>query len=204
MDQKLQELTDKIYEEGIQKAESRALEIVEAAEKKAQEVIHNAETKAASIVSEARKESDSLKATAASEIRLASQQSLSTLKNKITDLILTEALKESTSEVMGSPQNIKKFIELAIDGWAHDKDRQLDFDVILPAGRQKELEDYFSSHARQLMKKGITVSYSKNISGGFRIGPHESSFKISLTDADFIEFFKQFLRPKIKKLLFEK
>lgn len=203
MDGKLQELTQKIYEEGIEKAQNTAKDIIEKAEKSSQDIISHAKNEADEIMRVAREEADELKRTTKSEIQLSARQATSALKSQIIDLIMTEALKDNVAVSLKAPENIQNFITTIISHWEPSEEKPVSYEVLLPAKDQKNLEAYFSSHAKQLMKNGLTLKFSKTIDAGFRIGPEGSTFKISLTDKDFLEFFKQFLRPKIKKLLFD-
>ena len=50
--------------------------------------------------------------------------------------------------------------------------------------------------------KGVTLDFSRKLSGGFQIGPRESSYYISFSDETFAELIGSYLRPATKKLLF--
>ena len=203
MDQKLQELTEKILEEGVKKGEDQANSIIEDAKNRSKDIIHDAKAEAESIVSKAKKEADDLARTVRSEIQLASRQAISVLKNQITDTITARTIDKDISALLKDPKIILEFIQNIMENWSPDKAEKEDFSIMLPANNQKELEEYFNTQAKALMKKGLEIKFSRDLAGGFQISSTDSSFKISLTDKDFMEFFKQLLRPKIKKVLFD-
>ena len=50
--------------------------------------------------------------------------------------------------------------------------------------------------------KGVEASFSKKMTGGFKIGPKDGSYFISLTDEAFLALIGDYLRPATKKILF--
>jgi len=91
---KIKNLTDKIYREGIEKANEDAQLIVSKSEEKAELIIGDATKEAEKIVNQAEKEALSSAERIKTELRLSSQQSLGVLRKEITELIQTKVLKE--------------------------------------------------------------------------------------------------------------
>ena len=67
---------------------------------------------------------------------------------------------------------------------------------------QKELGTWFEKKAAAVMGEGVTVTFSRQIAGGFKIGPAGGSYRISFADGDFENILTQYLRPATRKLLF--
>ena len=67
---------------------------------------------------------------------------------------------------------------------------------------EKEIQQYFTKSVKDLLKKGLEIRFDDEVKSGFQIGPKNGSYKISFTEEDFINFFKQYLRPRLIKLLF--
>ena len=70
MENKIQELADKIYREGVDKANEEAQKIIAKAQEEAKEIIANAHEEAESIVVSSRKSADELADKTKSELRL--------------------------------------------------------------------------------------------------------------------------------------
>ena len=66
----------------------------------------------------------------------------------------------------------------------------------------KALTDYFKANAKELLGKGVTISETKGIKTDFAIAPAQGGYKITFGDAEFIAYFKEFLRPKLVEMLF--
>ncbi|MBD3419688.1 MAG: V-type ATP synthase subunit E [Chitinivibrionales bacterium] len=202
MEQKIAELTEKIYQEGVEKGEEQAGKIVSEAEEKASKIVTDAKKNAEEIKAKAGKEAEELKRNVESEIKLSGQQAIATIKQQILDLIMAKVVDDGISTTLSTPETIKEYISTIIQNWkAGDKEAPA-MEVLLPETKRAELEKAFTGGLLKTLKQGLTVSFSRAIKSGFQIGPENSSFKISLTDEDFQQFFKEYLRPKTRAFLF--
>ncbi|MFP4620945.1 MAG: V-type ATP synthase subunit E family protein [Bacteroidales bacterium] len=202
MESKLQELTNKLYNEGVEKANEEANKIVEDAKKEADKIKNEAKKEADEIVSNARKESEDLKKNAKSEIELAAKQTLREVQKQITEMITMGVIKEPVKESMDDTEFIKELIETLIKHWSSQSDEQVNLAVTIPENKQKELQDYLENKAAQQLNAGIQVEISDRMKGGFSIGPADGSYKISFSEEDFENFFKSYLRPRTVEMLF--
>lgn len=203
MDTSLQQLTDKIYQEGVEKGNAEAEKIIADAKKEAEKIINNAKDNAQKAIQKAEKESAEISKTALSELQMASQKAIGALKQEVMDIvggdIIDSSIKGATSDV----KFLQKTIETAVKNWASSSDKALDLNVIVPAKDEKAIQDYFSTTAKGALDKGFTIQSANNVKAGFQVAPADGSYKISFTDNDFISFFKEFVRPKVATLLFQ-
>ncbi len=202
MDDKLQELTDRLYTEGVEKGEEKAVEIVREAEAKAASIIKKAGGEGERIVAEAKKSTAELKQRVEAEVRLAERQAMRTFKKEIEDVIIAEVLDEEIACAMNDPVTIEDFLKTAIENWHPEQSESPTLELLLPEKRRTELEEWFKSKAGCVLARGMEVKFHANIKGGFQIASREGGYRINLTDEDFSEFFKQYLRPRTRKLLF--
>jgi V/A-type H+-transporting ATPase subunit E len=202
MTKKLQDLTEKIYNEGVQKANEEAEAILKEAREKASAIEKEAEKKAGQTIEDAEKKAEEIKKHVESEMKMALEQSMAALKQDIAGLVTMEALEPSTKELFSDKKYLGNLIEKTIDGWI--KKESMDLEVILPESQRKEMEDHFKKQLANHLNKGLQLSFSKNMKSGFKVGPADGSYVISFTDEDFNNFFKAYLRPKSTELLFEK
>ena len=199
MQGKLQELTDKIYQEGVGKARDESDRIIKEAKGKADSIIDDAKKEAEALVERAKKDSAELKNNVASEIRLAGQQAVSALKQEISGLIVDGLVDAQVSDAYKDSGFIKKIIETAVSAWGPTEESLI---LELPESTKSEFEGYLKGGALDKIKKGLEVKYSSSLEGGFRVGPEGSGFLVSFTDEGFSNFFKEYLRPRASKFLF--
>ena len=73
---------------------------------------------------------------------------------------------------------------------------------ILPEKLREGLEPFVKNELATILGGKVQAEFSKKIAGGFRIGPADGSYFISMTDETFEELIKAYLRPTARKLLF--
>ena len=110
MENKIQELTDKIYREGVEKGNEEAQRIVDEARKEAEKLLADARQEAETIVAEARKQSDELAENTKSELKLFANQSLSALKTEITNLLTNQTVSQTVKGFVSDKDYFNKFI----------------------------------------------------------------------------------------------
>ena len=202
MSNKLQELTDKLYNEGLSKGKEEGELLLAKAHKQADEIVAGARAEAASIVEAAEKDAVSLKAKAESDIRMAAAQSLQTAKKSIEDLLVGALVSDKVSEALSDPDFIKKIIE-AVAG-RFNAEESCDLSLILPASLQAGLEPWIKDGLQKTLGKGVQAQFSKKLTGGFTIGPNDGGWYVSLSDETFRELISGYIRPVTRKILFGK
>jgi len=70
MENKIQELTDKIYREGVEKGNAEAQKLIANAQNEAKRIVEEAQQQADAILNNARKSADEMSANAKSELQL--------------------------------------------------------------------------------------------------------------------------------------
>ena len=202
MQNKLQELTEKIYREGISKGNAEAEAIIEKAKKEAEAILTEAKKESKSILDQARKKSEEIRNNGESELKLSARQSINALKQKIVDLINGESVHAAVKDAFQDNDFIKKILEATLKNWMSSPDKPADLSVLLPEKDAVAVEQYFARSAKTLLDKGLTIKPDTDLNAGFQIIPKDGSYKMSFTDKDFENFFKQYLRPRLMKLLF--
>ena len=203
MDTSLQKLTDKIYQEGVEKGNTEAQSIVAAAQKEAEQIIKDAEKKAQKLAEKAVKEAAETQKTALSELQMASQKAIGALKQEITQIVGGDIIDTTIKAAMSDVAFLQKTIETAIKNWASSDDKALNMSVIVPEKDETAIKDYFAKSAKGVLDKGFTIKSANNIKAGFQLAAADGTYKISFTDDDFTAFFKEFVRTKIATLLFK-
>jgi V/A-type H+-transporting ATPase subunit E len=202
MTKKLQDLTEKIYNEGIQKAKEEADTIIKEAREKASAIEAEAKKKAEKTTAEAEEKAKETKKHVEAEMKMALDQSVAALKQEIANLVTMEAINPTSKALFSDKKYMGDLVVKVIDGWI--KKESMDLNVILPDSDKKEMENHFKKQLAHHLNKGLTLSFAKNIKSGFKVGPADGSYVISFSDEDFNNFFKAYLRPKSTELLFEK
>ena len=200
MQNKLQELTDRLYNEGLSKGKQEGEELLAKAKVQAEEIVAKAQAEAAQIVAAAQKQAEDLKTKTASDVRMAAAQSLAATKKDIETLIVGKMTDEAVKKTLSSADYVKELIKAVAEKFPTDGPVELA--VVLPEALKKELEPFVTNELSKTLGAGVEATFSKKVSGGFQIGPKEGGYFISFTDETFTELISEYLRPTTKKLLF--
>lgn len=202
MQNKLQELTDKLYNEGLSKGKQQAEQLLAEAEAKAGKIVQDAQTQADQILSKARKDADDLKTKVAADVKMASTQSISALKQQIEKTLMAKVVGSEVKDALQDANFVKPLIETVIKSFNAADIAPAGLDVILPESMKQTLGKALESGLSKELKSSVNIDYAKNIAGGFKIAPKDGGYFISFADGDFEKMFSEYLRPAAKKILF--
>lgn len=195
----LEQLTEKIYDEAIQKAEKEAEKILNKAKSESDLIISKAKDEAEhNILAKARKEADLIKSSTESELQLSGKRLMSDLKREITNLISDKILAENIKDVFLDTSFFKEVILEIIKNWGKEDILELH----VPDNTRKKIDEGFKQEIAACVKD-LTITFDDRIKGGFRISKTTDSYQISFTDEDFIAFFQTYLSKKTRQLLFD-
>lgn len=199
-DNKLDILTKKIYEEGIEKAKNDAKEILDKAQKDANNIIKEAENKANEIIAKANSDSEKLKQKTDAELGMSVKQSIASLKQQITNLISNKIAVDMTTTAFKDEEFIKELMSKIIEKWSSESN--VDLNVIMNAKEKEEFEKYLLTKHKNLLDKNLTLVTNDSQKDGFTVQPKDGSYKITFSEKVFEEFFNTYLKEYSKKLLF--
>lgn len=194
MDNKIQELTEKIFNEGVAKGRVEAERLIAEANAKAENIIKAAETEAEAIIAKANKSAEELNANTRSELKLYASQAIGALKSEtatiVTDTIVKESVKAAFKEDL-----LKEVILKIAEGWNNNEQ------LVITTSDAENLKAFFAAKAKALLDKGIEIKQVNGVKG-FSISPADGSYKVNFGEDEFETFLKSFLRPQIVELLF--
>ena len=200
MQNKLQELTDKLYNEGLAKGKQEGEEILAKAKVQADEIVAKAKAEAAAIVAAAHKEADDLKTKVQGDLKMAASQSIAATKKDIETLVVAKMTEAEVKKALTSADFVKETILAVAKGF--NSEEPVDLEVVLPETLKKDLESFIGNELAKALKGGVEASFTKKIAGGFTIGPKDGGYFISFTDETFNALISEYLRPATKKILF--
>lgn len=200
MQNKLQELTDKLYNEGLSKGREEGEALLAKAKSQAADIVAEAEKKAAEIMTKAEKEAEAYKVKVAGDLKMAASQSVQATRKDIEDLVVFKMTGSATEKALSDEAFVKEVIRAVAEKF--NAETAMDLNLVLPETLKSSLEPFVKNELSAILKGQVNASFSKKIAGGFTIGPKDGSYFISLTDETFKELISEYLRPATRKLLF--
>jgi V/A-type H+-transporting ATPase subunit E len=198
MADQLQEMLQKIYTEGVDKAKAEAAIIIQAAQDQADKIKADAQSDADKIVAVAKQKATELEKNINSDLKMAAQQAMSSLKHNITSSLLTEAITKQADSALQDTDFLQKLILEVLGKWSPSVHAV----ITIPESKQNELEAFFRDSVKKVFSGSLKVDFSPVMKNGIVISPADGTYKLSFTDEDFANFFKSYLRPKAANILF--
>ena len=196
MENKIQELTDKIYREGVEKGNEEAQRLVSNAREEAAKILEEARKEAEAIVAIARKTAVETADNTQSEIKLFAGQAINALKTEIASLLTNQVVSKAVKDFVADKDYLNKFIVSLASQWVADED------IVISTADADGLKKYFAANAKSILDKGITIEKVNGNKALFTISPADGSYKVNFGEEEFENYFKDFLRPQLVEMLF--
>jgi V/A-type H+-transporting ATPase subunit E len=194
MENKIQELTEKIFNEGVEKGRAEADRILAEANAKAAEIVKEAEAKAEAVMAKARKDAEELDANTRSELKLYSAQAVGAIKSEVANIVTDTVIKESLQAAF-KEDLLKQVILKIAERWNANEQ------LVISTSEAEDLKKFFAAKAKDLLDKGVEVKQVNGVKG-FSVSPADGSYKVNFGEGEFEAFLKSFLRPQIIEQLF--
>ena len=204
MQNKLQELTDRLYNEGLSKGRQEADQLLAKARQEAQAIVAQAREEAESIRAAAEKQAAETRTMVEADLKMASTQAVSALRQQVENMVITKAVANPVGAALSDSSFVQELIATVVKAFNAANPDGVGLDVILPESKQNALEQAFTNEAVKNLSKGIEVKNVKGLANGFRIGPRDGGYQLSFTGDDFTDLIGEYLRPATKKILFGK
>lgn len=196
MENKIQELTDKLVHEGVERGNAEAERIISEANEKAAKIISDAKAEAEKIVAQGRKDVQTLNQNTQSELKMFCGQALNALKTEITNVLCDNSVSQSVSEVVNDKTFMQEFMLKLAEKWGTQED------LVISTEDAASLKAFFAKKAKALLDKKITIEQVNGQKTLFSVGPADGSYKLNFGNEEFEDYFKSFLRPQLVEMLF--
>lgn len=202
MENKLQQLTQKLYEEGLTKGRSEAEKLVADAQAKASKIVADAQAQAAAIIAEAKSSAEDVRKNSLTEVALAGKQAVTALKEEIRTMITAKTVTPAVKAANLDGEFVKGMLLAVAANWKGDSAEKVSLEALLPETEKARFDEAFEKSAKELLDAGVEVKYGKNVKSGFKIGQKDGGYYISFSDEDFDALFGEYLREKVSTILY--
>lgn len=196
MNNKIQELTDIIYNEGVAKGQAQADQIIAQANDQAAKIVADAQKQADSLLAAARKEVADNAENVQKELRLHAAQAVEALKSEIATVVTDKIVQDSVKGFTADQKSFNEFMLRIAQEWG--KNQQIE----IKAQDADALTRYFTANAKALLDKGVKITQVNGQPAEFSIQPADGSYKVNFGTEEFMNWFKSMLRPQLVETLF--
>ena len=196
MENKIQELTDKIYREGVEKGNEEARKLVEQAQNEAKNIVEEAQRQAEATLADARKKAEELAENTKSELRLYAGQAVNALKSEIASMVTDKIVNVDVKAFAANKDYLNAFIVALASKWSKDEP------ITISTADAEGLKKYFATKAKALLDGSVKIEQVNGLKTLFTVSPADGSYKVNFGEEEFMNYFKAFLRPQLVEMLF--
>lgn len=196
MEKQIQILTDRLYQEGVQRGNAQAETIIAEAKQTAAKIIAQAKADAEAMAENARKKSEELQQNTINELKLYAGQTVEAVKTAVTDCITDTLTTQAVNQAWEDPTFIQEMILKLVSEWGQKEE------LVIGTEDAESLRAFFAQKAKELLDKGIKIEEVNGLKHAFSVTPADGAYKIIFGENEFKELFKDFLRPALIKLLY--
>lgn len=197
MESTLERMVDRVYQEGISRAEERARQITAAAETKAEEITSKAREQAEEIIRHAKAEAEKLLKTAQSDLGLLATRALSQLKSEIGQLLSVKTVAQPVAEIASDPAFISAVVLRLL---ATEPGGSIS--LVVPEALRAQISSELSAKLQGNLQ-GLEIKTGANKTG-FTIVRKDAGYELDFTETALMEFLQPYLKPAIAALFQDK
>ncbi len=196
MVQHVQELIDKIKNEGLREAEREAAAITARAREEADRITGEARKEAERITGEAREEAERIQAAVRQALQQAARDTLLTLRDRIVEL-LSRIVRQEVRKTL-TPEVLADLIREAVSRLAASDGTAV---VELAPSDLDRLKHGFISRLQEELRRPLTFRSTEALGGGFTISLDEGRTRYDFSDEGLAEFLGGFVNTEVAALL---
>ena len=155
MDNKLQQLTQRLFEEGLEKGRTEAEKRIAEAEAAAAKIVADARREAEEIVKQAELKAEDTAKNTETEIALAGKQAVAHLKSEIASLIVARTTAEGLKAASLDASFLKELMLSVARNWNGASAGKVELRALLPETERARLDEAFAAGTRELLAAGI-------------------------------------------------
>jgi V/A-type H+-transporting ATPase subunit E len=197
MEKQIEELTDRLYREGVEKGNAQADVIIAEAKQTAGKLVADAKAQADALLADARKEVEELRRTTQSELKLYAGQAVDAVKASLADCITDTINREAVREALADPDFFRQVILRLVEGWSQREE------LVIGTDDAEGLRAYFAAKARKLLAGGVTIQQVNGQKHTVTVSPADGSYKVLFGEGEVEELLREFLRPTLAELLYK-
>lgn len=194
--EKIQELTDKIRREGVEKGQAEAAQIIAKAQEEAAKIVADARTQAEAIELQSKKAAAELDTNTRSELKLYTGQALNALKSEIANVVTDKIVGQSVKGLTDDKNFLGQFAVAIASQWAKNQE------LVISSDQADALKAYFAKEAKELLDKGVKIEKVNGKQSLFTVQPADGSYRVDFGQEELENYFKNFLRPQLIEMLF--
>jgi V/A-type H+-transporting ATPase subunit E len=199
MSDKLRQLTDQIYREGIEKANEESERLLASARAEAERIRAEATADAERAREEARKDAAAMRRQVGAEVALAARKATGQLRQDLRRLLAEDVLAEPLRKGLRDPEVLGAVLSACAGALKAGADGA--WTIELDPEARRRVEAAITAGKHEALGAGVTLRDAEGQPYGFTVRPEGERYALSFDDRAFAEFLGRFLRVETREVL---
>ena len=130
------------------------------------------------------------------ELKLFAGQAVNALKSEVATLVTNKIVDTDVKAFVANKDFLNAFIVALASKWSVNEP------IVISTADAEGLTNYFATKAKGLLDKGVKIEQVNGIKTLFSVSPADGSYKVNFGEEEFMNYFKEFLRPQLVEMLF--
>ncbi len=194
MEQQIQDLINSIKKEGIDSANEEKRKIIEEAEAKAQAIIKEANAEKDKLLSDSARQIEKERESLKESLRMAARDLSLSFRKEVEGKI--QALLDEKVKEAFDYETLKSLLKTVIEA-----EFKGDVTVVLPLEKKKDVALSLASELASELTKGVDLTFSASLQGGFRVVSKDGRAFIDLSDDECVKLLYPYISSSVRELI---
>ncbi len=194
MEQQIQDLINSIKKEGIDSANEEKKKIIEEAEAKAAAIIKEANAEKDKLLSDSMRQIEKEKESLRESLKMAARDLSLSFKKEV-ELKIQTLLDEKVKNAFDY-DTLKSLLKTVIEN-----EFKGDVAVVLPDDKKKEIALSLAEELAGELSRGVELTFSQSLSGGFRVVAKDGRAYIDLSDDECAKLLYPYISSSVRELI---
>lgn len=195
MDDKIKQLTDKVYTEGVERARTEGERIIADAQERAASIVREAEARATELRQSAEQSNIRHREQTESELKLYAQRLVESTRASIEDSLTGTIATDAVRALQLDGDLLRQLVLKIVGGFSVERG------VVIETAEAEALQAHLSSAAKGLLEAGLEIKSVAGVPTHYVVRPKDGAYKVEIKPETFVELFKSVLRPTLASLL---
>ena len=199
MTEQIQDLIDKIKQEGVEAAEEQAREIEQQARQAAEDIVRQAKEQAARMVEAAESECRRKREASRQALQHAARDTMLSLRKEIEQLLMRIVSREVETAL--TPETLVGILSETIKGYVGDSRATEGVQVQLKESDRQAITQGFLQTLQKDLRQEITLKSADDMKAGFKISFDQGKSCFDFSESGLVEYLSHYLNPALTEIM---
>lgn len=197
MEAQLQELIQKIKDDGVKSAQEEAQKILGEAKEEAEQIVAQAQKEAEQLKIQAQNDALRFESSSKEALNQAARNLLIQLRQSVEDQLNLIVSQEASQALKG--KSLLESISVVMENWS--KGDSADLKLMIPEEELKSIEKDLKDKLSSKMKDGLELQPFTDLEAGFRISSQDGKMFYDFSDEELTRMISRYLNSGLQELL---